>query len=174
MTQPVVGIVIGSDSDLPIMKDAAVTLEKFGLRYELVISSAHRLPEQTAQYAQSAAERGLKVIIAAAGGAAHLAGIIAAHTVLPVIGVPIRSDALSGLDSLYSTVQMPPGVPVATVAINGSRNAALLTIQILALDDPFLTARLNAYKRELAEQILDKNTRLNELGMEKYLEEMRS
>ncbi len=174
MTQPVVGIVIGSDSDLPIMKDAAVTLEKFGLRYELVISSAHRLPEQTVQYAQSAAERGLKVIIAAAGGAAHLAGIIAANTVLPVIGVPIRSDALSGLDSLYSTVQMPPGVPVATVAINGSRNAALLTIQILALDDPFLTARLNAYKRELAEQILDKNTRLNELGMEQYLEEMRS
>src|SRR5690348_6688653 len=142
MAQPLVGIVMGSDSDLPTMREAAASCERFGVLYELRVVSAHRTPRDMADYATQAHERGLKVIIAGAGGAAHLPGMIAAHTPLPVIGVPVRTTALSGLDSLLSIVQMPAGVPVATVAIGGAANAGLLAVQMLAAHDPALLARV--------------------------------
>jgi phosphoribosylaminoimidazole carboxylase PurE protein len=147
---PRIGIVVGSESDLPVMK-ASDVLEQFGVPYELEVRSAHRTPELVRDYAASAEERGLTAIIAAAGCAAHLPGVIAAHTVLPVIGVPIDASPLGGLDALYSIVQMPSGVPVATVGINAAKNAALLAIQIAAAADPDLRQRLRDYKRELAE-----------------------
>jgi 5-(carboxyamino)imidazole ribonucleotide mutase len=133
-----VGIIMGSDSDLSIMKEAGDILQEFGIEYDFTICSAHRLPYETAEYASSAMEKGYDAIIAGAGGAAHLPGVIAAYTVLPVIGVPIKTSTLSGVDSLYSIVQMPRGIPVATVAINGSANAALLALQIIALRLIFL------------------------------------
>src|SRR5438067_5812718 len=148
--QPLVGIIMGSDSDLPTMREAAKSCERFGVPYELRVVSAHRTPWDMASYASTAHERGLKVIIAGAGGAAHLPGMVAAHSPLPVIGVPVQSRALSGLDSLLSIVQMPPGVPVATVAIGGAANAGLLAVQILAAHDPDLLARVLQYKEELA------------------------
>jgi len=135
MPEPLVGIIVGSESDLPVVKEACEILELLDITYELVISSAHRAPRKTVEYASSAAERGLAVIIAAAGGAAHLPGVIAAYTPLPVIGLPISSGALNGLDALFSIVQMPSGVPVATVAINGAKNAALLAGQIIGVSD---------------------------------------
>ena len=149
--KPVVGIVMGSDSDWLVMEQAAKTLEEFGVACEARVLSAHRSPELVRDYASAAAARGLKVIIAGAGGAAHLAGVVAAHTTLPVIGVPIESKSLKGLDSLLSTVQMPRGVPVATVAIDNAANAAILAIQCLALGDGRLARALVDYKRRLME-----------------------
>jgi len=155
-----IGIVMGSDSDLPTMKAAAEVCEEFGIPYEMHIVSAHRTPIDMANYAQEAHKRGLRVIIAGAGGSAHLPGMIAAHTPLPVIGVPIRTEALQGLDSLMSIVQMPPGVPVATVAIGSAKNAALLAIQILATSDKSILQRVIIYKEKLAGTSREKNKRL--------------
>ncbi len=153
--QPLVGIVMGSDSDLGVMRETASVLENFGVPYEMTVASAHRSPERAAKFAKSARERGIKVIIAGAGHAAHLAGAMAGYTILPTIGVPIDSSCLQGLDSLLSTVQMPPGIPVATVSIGkpGARNAGILALQILALSDLELQEKLLAYKRELARQV---------------------
>ncbi len=166
---PAVGIIMGSDSDLAIMKEAADMLDSFGVSYEMTICSAHRLPEQTAGYATTAAERGIQVIIAGAGGAAHLPGVIAAYTVMPVIGVPIKTSTLSGVDSLYSIVQMPRGIPVATVAINGSANAALLALQILGVSDEELRSRLIVHRQQMAVEVMDKDSKLKEMGPEAYL-----
>lgn len=152
---PQVGIVMGSDSDLEVMKEAADVLNQFGVPYDLTVASAHRSPNRAAEFASSAQKRGIKVIIAGAGHAAHLAGVLAAHTTLPVIGVPIDSSCLQGLDALLSTVQMPPGVPVATVSIGkpGARNAGILAVQILANSDPKLAQKLEDFKNDLAEQV---------------------
>ena len=146
-----VGIVMGSESDMPVMEKAGVVLDRFGVGFEIEVMSAHRKPARVSEYASSAAERGLKVLIAGAGLAAHLPGVVAAHTPLPVIGVPLHNDALGGADALYSCVQMPPGVPVATVAIGGAKNAAVLATQILATADDALAQKLRDYKKELAE-----------------------
>lgn len=167
---PVVGIIMGSDSDLAVMKDAAEILQEFKIDYNITICSAHRLPEETARYATTAVERGLKVIIAGAGGAAHLPGVIAASTTLPVIGVPIQSGALAGVDALYAIVQMPRGIPVATVAINGSANAALLAVQMLALENTALRQALQDYRRKMGEAVLNKDKKLKQLGIKAYLE----
>ena len=161
-TPPLVGILMGSDSDLPVVEGAVKVFKKFGVPFEITVASAHRSPQRAVTFAAGARQRGVKVLIAAAGHAAHLAGVIAAHTSLPVIGVPIASSDLAGLDSLLSTVQMPPGVPVATVAIGkpGAHNAAILAVQILALADPEMTARLEAFKAEMAHQVEVKAARL--------------
>jgi 5-(carboxyamino)imidazole ribonucleotide mutase len=159
-TQPQIGIVMGSDSDWPVMKLAAEACAEFSLPYEARVMSAHRTPEDVAEYARTAHLRGLHVIIAGAGGAAHLPGIIAAYTPLPVIGVPIESKALNGLDSLLSIVQMPSGIPVATVAIGGARNAGLLAVQVLAQADPQLRAKVLQFKARLAEESRAKNRNL--------------
>lgn len=152
---PEVGIVMGSDSDFEIMKEAVTILKKFGIPLEMTVASAHRSPKRASEYAASARKRGIKVIIAGAGHAAHLAGVMAAHTSLPVIGVPIDSSCLQGFDSLLSTVQMPPGVPVATVSIgkSGARNAGILATQILAIYNPDLEKRLEDFKKEMATQV---------------------
>jgi 5-(carboxyamino)imidazole ribonucleotide mutase len=150
MSQPLVGIAMGSSSDLPTLKPAAEILERFGVSHELRVLSAHRTPDAMADYARQAHTRGLKVIIAGAGGAAHLPGMLAANTPLPVIGVPVSTTSLNGMDSLLSIVQMPRGVPVATVAIGGGTNAGLLAVQILATSDSELLQKLEAYKQELA------------------------
>jgi len=151
-SEPLVGVVFGSESDRKVMAEAGTYLDRFGIPYEVHVLSAHRTPERTARYAREASDRGLKVLIAGAGMAAHLAGALAAQTTLPVIGVPIGSSSLGGFDSLLSVVQMPAGVPVATMAIGtaGARNAAIFAAEILALADPELAARLTAYRRELA------------------------
>ena len=146
-----VGIVMGSDSDMPVMSKAGEVLDRFGVEHEIEVMSAHRSPARVSRYAGTAEERGLQVIIAGAGLAAHLPGVVAAHTVLPVIGVPLLSDALGGADALYSCVQMPPGVPVATVAVGGAKNAALLALQILAVGEADLRARLHDLKSAMAE-----------------------
>ena len=159
---PQIGIIMGSDSDLDTMKEAAKVCEEFEVGYEIRVLSAHRTPHDATDYASQAVERGLKVIIAGAGGAAHLAGVVAGHTPLPVIGVPIKSAALSGQDSLLSIVQMPAGVPVATVAIDGARNAGLLAMQILATSNTNLLERFQAFKAELVEKTRDKDRRLQE------------
>jgi 5-(carboxyamino)imidazole ribonucleotide mutase len=160
--RPVVGIVMGSDSDLPMMTEAASTLKKFGVPFEIEISSAHRSPARTSEYARTAIERGLKVIIVAAGGAAHLGGVIAAETTLPVIGVPIPSTTLQGLDSLLSMVQMPGGVPVACTAIGrpGAINAAIFAVEILATSDATLAQKLAAYKEDLARGVTEKSAKV--------------
>src|SRR3989338_55201 len=168
MNNPLIGIIMGSDSDLPVMQGAGRALEEFGIPFEISVLSAHRTPDQTHEYVKTAHDRGLKVIIAAAGGAAHLAGVAAANTTLPVIGVPMKSN-LDGIDSLVSTMQMPPGVPVATVAIDGAKNAALLAIQILAVSDDKITQALKNYKQKMGEDILGKNKKLQSLGSDKYL-----
>ena len=162
MPKPLVSIVMGSDSDLEIMREAAKTLDDFGIGYEIDVTSAHRSPERTADFARKAADRGIRVIIAGAGGAAHLAGVIAAHTTLPVIGVPIPSTALNGLDSLLATVQMPAGIPVATVAIGkaGATNAGILAAQILALTSPTLAKKMAAHKENLANSVEEKSKKL--------------
>lgn len=151
---------MGSDSDLPVMQPAADACAEFGIPCEMRVLSAHRTPDDTAEYATSAVTRGLKVIIAGAGGAAHLAGVVAAGTTLPVIGVPVLGKALAGLDSLLSMVQMPPGIPVATVAVNGGRNAGLLAVQIIATGEPSLAEKLVAFKDRLAEDSRAKNKTL--------------
>jgi len=159
-----VGILMGSDSDWVVMSAAADRLRALGVGHEVTVLSAHRSPQRTAEYATSARARGLQVIIAGAGMAAHLAGVVAAHTTLPVIGVPLDAGSLSGLDALLATVQMPPGIPVATVAIGkaGADNAGILAAQILALGDAELAARLNTLKQELTRQVEDKNARLQQ------------
>jgi phosphoribosylamine--glycine ligase len=159
---PRVGIVMGSDSDLGVMKNASDVLEDFGVAFEITVASAHRSPQRAAEWASSAHERGIKIIIAGAGHAAHLAGAMAAHTSLPIIGVPIDSSCLQGMDALLSTVQMPPGVPVATMAIgkSGARNAGILAVQILALADPVLAERLDKYKQNMAAKVEQKTKKL--------------
>ena len=163
---PEVGIVMGSDSDINVMEETALILKKFGISYEITVASAHRSPKKAAKFAASAHKRGIKVIVAGAGHAAHLAGNIAAYTSLPVIGVPIDSSCLQGLDALLSTVQMPPGVPVATVSIgkSGAKNAGILAIQILALTDSTLAKKLESYKKELAKQVDQKAKNLKNLS----------
>ncbi len=148
--ETLVGIVMGSDSDLSVMEKAHAVLDRFGIGHETEVMSAHRKPARVAEYASTAAARGLKVVIAGAGLAAHLPGVVAAHTPLPVIGVPLYQEGLAGADALYSCVQMPPGVPVATVAIGGSKNAAVLAAQIIATADDAVAAKLREYKKELA------------------------
>jgi len=155
-----VGIIMGSDSDLPVMEDAVKVLKEFGIGYEVKVLSAHRTPNQHAEYSRSAIDRGLKVIIAAAGGAAHLPGVTAAQTTLPVIGVPIKGKSLEGMDALLSIVQMPPGIPVATVAINGAKNAAILAVSILALVNPDIQTKLIEYKKKMEKDSLAKNENL--------------
>jgi len=159
-TTPLVGIIMGSDSDLPIMRDAALICEEFGIPYELRVVSAHRTPHDMADYGTTAHERGIRVIIAGAGGSAHLPGMIAAFSPLPVIGVPIPTKQLRGLDSLMSIVQMPAGVPVATVAIGGGRNAGILAAEMLSIADSTLRERLVDYKRRIAEESREKNINL--------------
>ncbi len=160
--QPLVSIVMGSDSDLEVMREAAKALDDFGIAYEMDITSAHRSPARTSEFARQAAGRGIKVIIAGAGGAAHLAGVIAAETTLPVIGVPMPSSSLQGLDALLATVQMPAGIPVATLAIGrpGATNAGILAAQILALSDPALAKKLAAHKEKLARSVEEKSNKL--------------
>lgn len=155
-----VGIVMGSDFDLPLMKKTAAVLDEFGVGYEMKVSSAHRTPEDTFAYAQAAESRGLRVIIAGAGAAAHLPGVIAAATTLPVIGVPINATALNGVDALYAIVQMPSGVPVASVGVDGAKNAGLLAVQMLALSDDGLKQKLVAYKQQMREAVLAKDAKL--------------
>jgi len=161
-TRPVVGILMGSDSDLPVMEEAAKVLGEFDIPYEMTVSSAHRTPRRTAHYARGAEKRGLKVIIAGAGSAAHLAGVVASETTLPVIGVPIDSSPLKGLDSLLSTVQMPAGIPVATVAVGraGAKNAGILAAQILSLSDTRLRKKLKDHRRKMARQVTAKAKKL--------------
>lgn len=156
-----VGVIMGSDSDWPVMRAAAQVLDDFGVAHEVSVVSAHRTPDRMLDYARGAADRGLKVIIAGAGGAAHLPGMVASATVLPVIGVPVPLAHLDGLDSLLSIVQMPAGVPVATVSIAGARNAGLLAIRILAVSDEPLTHRLTTFHQALADQVLSKDTALH-------------
>lgn len=167
LRKPQVGVVMGSDSDLPIVEEALQVLDEFGVSYEVKILSAHRSPDQTSAYAKSAAERGLRVILAAAGWAAHLGGVLAAETILPVIGIPVNSSPLQGLDALLATVQMPPGIPVATMAIGkgGAHNAALFAIQILALQEPQLRDRLKQFKLRMAEDIVTRKSK----RLEEYL-----
>ncbi|MCL2532148.1 MAG: 5-(carboxyamino)imidazole ribonucleotide mutase [Oscillospiraceae bacterium] len=164
-----VGIIMGSDSDLPVMRAAADILTELGVEFELTIVSAHRTPQRLVEYATSARQRGLSVIIAGAGGAAHLPGMAASLTTLPVIGVPVQTKALGGVDSLHSIVQMPPGIPVATVAINGAQNAGILAASILAVSDTALAQRLADYKAQLNAMVHEKIARLDELGYEEYL-----
>lgn len=171
--KPIVGIVMGSDSDLAVMSEATAVLEEFGVPYEISVASAHRAPDLVHQFATTAASRGLKVIMAAAGGAAHLAGVCASLTTLPVIGVPIKAKTLDGLDSLLSTAQMPPGVPVATVGVNAAKNAGLLAVQILATSDEELSLKLSAYKKTLSADIMKKNEKLQTLGVKGYLGEQK-
>lgn len=166
---------MGSDSDLPVMQEAAAVLDEFGVPYELTIVSAHRTPERLHGYGKKAASRGMRAVIAGAGGAAHLPGMIAALSSLPVIGVPIRTKNAAGIDSLFSIVQMPPGVPVATVAINGAKNAGLLAVQILGAGvtagDKKLQKKMAAYKSKLGRSVLNKAKKLERTGFKKYLKE---
>jgi len=166
-----VSIVMGSDSDLPIMKKAAEILEKFGISYEMRIISAHREPDIFVEYAKTAKERGIKVIIAGAGKAAHLPGMCAAIFPLPVIGIPMKTSDLGGVDSLYSIVQMPSGIPVATVAINGGANAGILAVKILSVSDEALQEKLAAYTEEMKNQVVEKDAKLNANGPKGYLAE---
>jgi 5-(carboxyamino)imidazole ribonucleotide mutase len=168
MTSPLIGIIMGSDSDLPTMKAAIEICEQFEIPHQVAIVSAHRTPERMVEYAQTAHQRGLKVIIAGAGGAAHLPGMVASLTPLPVIGVPVQTKTLQGVDSLYSIVQMPAGIPVATVAIGNATNAGLLAVQILATQDPELLAQVQSYRQSLKEMVLDKQVRLEEVGHRNY------
>lgn len=168
-----VGIVMGSDSDMPVMAKAAELLEELGITYEMTVISAHREPDVFFEYAKGAEAKGFKVIIAGAGMAAHLPGMCAAIFPMPVIGVPMHTSSLGGRDSLYSIVQMPSGIPVATVAINGGANAALLAAKILATSDQELLERLKEYSRSLKEQVQKKDARLQEIGYQAYLESMK-
>ncbi|MES2014323.1 MAG: 5-(carboxyamino)imidazole ribonucleotide mutase [Patescibacteria group bacterium] len=166
-----VGIIMGSDSDLPVMKAALEVLHDLGVESEITALSAHRAPEAVAEYSKTAVERGLKVIIAGAGVAAHLPGVIAAFTPLPVIGVPIKSSGTAGIDSLFAIAQMPPGVPVATVAINGAKNAGILAAQMISTGDMALRERLVAFKSKLEKEVLEKAQKLEEKGFERYIKE---
>ncbi|MBR5659707.1 MAG: 5-(carboxyamino)imidazole ribonucleotide mutase [Lachnospiraceae bacterium] len=167
-----VGIVMGSDSDLPIMSKAAAMLEKFGIDYEMTIISAHRMPDIFFDYAKTAKDKGFQVIIAGAGGAAHLPGMCAAIFPLPVIGVPIHSKALSGVDSLYSIVSMPSGIPVATVAIDGAANAGILAAKMIAISDEAVYEKIVAYKDELKDGVVEKKEKIEKIGYKAYMEQM--
>jgi 5-(carboxyamino)imidazole ribonucleotide mutase len=169
---PLIGIIMGSDSDLPTMKDAIAICEEFDVACEVAIVSAHRTPERMFEYAKTACDRGIKVIIAGAGGAAHLPGMVASLTPLPVIGVPVSSRQLQGVDSLYSIVQMPAGIPVATVAIGNAKNAGLLAVQIIATHQPELLAKVQKYRHDLQESVMAKQSKLEELGYRNYLNNM--
>ncbi|AKG24440.1 5-(carboxyamino)imidazole ribonucleotide mutase [Calothrix sp. 336/3] len=169
---PVIGIIMGSDSDLPTMEGAIAVCEEFSVECEVAIVSAHRTPERMVEYAQTAHQRGIKVIIAGAGGAAHLPGMVASLTPLPVIGVPVPTRHLQGVDSLYSIVQMPAGIPVATVAIGNAKNAGLLAVQIIATHNLDLLAQVQNYRQNLRDSVLSKQTKLEDLGYKKYLEQM--
>ena len=164
-----VGIVMGSDSDMPVMRKAAEMLERFGIEYEMTIISAHREPDVFFEYAKTAEAKGFKVIIAGAGMAAHLPGMCAAIFPMPVIGIPMHTTSLGGRDSLYSIVQMPSGIPVATVAINGGKNAGILAAKILATSDPELLAKLKAYSEEMKNEVVGKDEKLQKLGHKEYL-----
>lgn len=166
MGNPKVGIVMGSDSDLKIMQDAVKILREFGVESELIVASAHRTPYRALQYAETAEKRGIEVIIAGAGAAAHLGGVLAAVTTLPVIGVPINATALQGVDALYAMVQMPSGIPVATVAINGAKNAGILAAQIMAGKEPALREKLKAHKAKMAQEVEAKSKRVQEAVIE--------
>jgi len=172
---PVVGIITGSDSDLPIAQETAKVLEELEIPFEITIGSAHRTPDRVMEYASTASDRGIKVIIAVAGGAAHLPGVIASRTILPVIGVPVNNSSLGGADALYSIVQMPGGVPVAAMAVGraGAQNAGIFAAQILALNDPRIVQRLADHRREMAESINSKADKLAEIGLAKYIENKR-
>lgn len=169
-----IGIIMGSDSDLPTMHGAIAICDEFDVAYDVAIVSAHRTPERMVDYAKSAYLRGLKVIIAGAGGAAHLPGMVAALTPLPVIGVPVSTRQLNGIDSLYSIVQMPGGIPVATVAIGNSKNAGLLAVQILASNQPELLEKVQQYRQSLTKTVMEKQERLEQLGVQSYLGAMQS
>ena len=172
MTQAIIGIIMGSDSDLPTMQGAISVCEEFGIKSEVAIVSAHRTPERMVEYAKLAHQRGIKVIIAGAGGAAHLPGMVASLTPLPVIGVPVSSRHLQGLDSLYSIVQMPAGIPVATVAIGNSKNAGLLAVQILAIHQPELLEQVQQYRQTLAQSVMEKQAELDRLGPQQYISQL--
>ncbi len=162
MNEPLIGILMGSESDLPVMESAAEVFKELGIPYEIDISSAHRLPEKTVQYAKTARERGIEVLIAGAGMAAHLAGVLAAHTTLPVIGVPLKSGALEGMDALYSTVQIPPGIPVATVGIDGAKNAAYLACEILSIKYPEIAKKLGNFRTKMKKELEGKSKALKQ------------
>jgi phosphoribosylaminoimidazole carboxylase PurE protein len=170
-----VGIILGSDSDLPELSPCFSTLEKFGISFEIAVSSAHRTPEETKQWVSEAKTRGIKVIIAAAGGAAHLPGVVASHTTLPVVGVPMSTSISGGLDSLLSIVQMPSGIPVGTMSAGkaGGANAALYAVSILALLDESLAAKLSSYRVEMADGVRAKNAKLQQTGWKTYIENMK-
>jgi 5-(carboxyamino)imidazole ribonucleotide mutase len=172
LNQPLVSIIMGSDSDLPTMQGAIAICQQFNIPHEVAIISAHRTPERMVEFAKNAHMRGIKVIIAGAGGAAHLPGMVAALSPLPVIGVPVSTRQLSGVDSLYSIVQMPKGIPVATVAIGNADNAGLLAVQILASHDSQLLEKVIAYRQSLRDMVMEKQDKLDELGSEKYLHQM--
>jgi len=172
MNNPIISIIMGSDSDLPVMQDTATFLEEMGISFEISVISAHRTPDLAFNFAKKAKDRGIKVIIAGAGGAAHLPGVIAALTTLPVIGVPITSKSLEGLDALLSIVQMPSGIPVATVGINNAKNAAILAAKILALSDQDLNQKLVEYQQQLGQKVSDKNNKLQEIGYQKYVNDL--
>jgi 5-(carboxyamino)imidazole ribonucleotide mutase len=169
VNKPLIGIIMGSDSDLAIMKDAAEVLESFGVKYELTIVSAHRTPQRMMQYATTARERGVRVIIAGAGGAAHLPGMVASVTDLPVIGVPIKTKSLDGLDSLLSIAQMPNGVPVATVAINGAKNAGILACEILGTSNDVIAKKVAKYKESMRKEVEKRASKLSSKGFRRYL-----
>lgn len=168
---PLVGVIMGSDSDLPVMLPATKILDQFGIPYELTITSAHRTPDRMVKYARSAASRGLRAIIAGAGGAAHLPGMVASETSIPVIGVPVKASVLDGVDSLYSIVQMPRGIPCATVGINNSTNAALLAVRILGTSVPAYQAQMETYQHDLEQEVLAKADTLGEIGWDRYVAE---
>jgi 5-(carboxyamino)imidazole ribonucleotide mutase len=168
-TTPLIGIIMGSDSDLPTMEKAIAVCEDFSVPHEVAIISAHRTPERMVEYARNAHQKGIKIIIAGAGGAAHLPGMVAALTPLPVIGVPVTTRQLQGVDSLYSIVQMPRGIPVATVAIGNAQNAGLLAVQILGTSDLQLQSQIEQYRQNLTQTVLDKQSRLDRLGYQAYL-----
>jgi 5-(carboxyamino)imidazole ribonucleotide mutase len=172
MKKPLVGIIMGSDSDLLVMSEAAKMCEYFGVEYEVTVVSAHRTPERLFKYSKEADKRGIRVIIAGAGGAAHLPGMVASITPLPVIGVPVKTSSLDGMDSLLSIVQMPGGVPVATVAINNAKNAGILAIQILGVKDDELREKIEKYKNEMNEEVEKKAKKLEEIEYTEYLKLM--
>ena len=169
MNSPLVGIIMGSDSDLPVMNESKEILDSFGVANEITIVSAHRTTKRMVRYATNAKRRGVEIIIAGAGGAAHLPGMVASLTAVPVIGVPIKTKSLDGLDSLLSVAQMPPGTPVATVAINGAMNAGILACQILGTKYPNIAIRIEKYKQELEKKVLKKARRLEKAGVARYM-----
>ena len=169
-----VAIIMGSDSDLPVMNEAGAILESFGIDYDISVVSAHRTPERLFSFSREAKDHGYKVIIAGAGGAAHLPGMVASLTPLPVIGVPVKSRGMDGLDSLLSIAQMPPGVPVASVAVNGAKNAGLLALQILATSDEALSQKIVEYKKNMEEEVMQKAKKLEDMGGADYLVQMKN